>query len=103
MKTRLACVITALLISRRRGISTALSMYLALMLCYGLAVSFNDGWNEQVVKRGWTTHNPPSERTGPEHAMAYGKDGSETIAPTMRVMPRHVPEAINSELWGGTG
>jgi hypothetical protein len=56
----LMLVITALLVSRRRGISTALSLYLALMLCYGLAVSFNDGWNEQVVKRGWTSHNPPS-------------------------------------------
>ena len=56
----LMLVITALLISRRRGIPTALSLYLALMLCYGLAVSFNDGWNEQVVKRGWTSHNPPS-------------------------------------------
>ena len=56
----LMLVVTALLISRRRGIPTALSLYLALMLCYGLAVSFNDGWNEQVVKRGWTSHNPPS-------------------------------------------
>ena len=34
--------------------------YLALLLCYGVMVSANDGWNEQLVKRGWTSHNIPS-------------------------------------------
>jgi hypothetical protein len=37
-----------------------LAGYLALMLCYGVMVSANDGWNEQLVKRGWTSRNLPS-------------------------------------------
>lgn len=34
--------------------------YLALLLGYGVMVSANDGWNEQIVKRGWTSHGLPS-------------------------------------------
>ena len=34
--------------------------YLALLLAYGVMVSANDGWNEQIVKRGWTSHGLPS-------------------------------------------
>ena len=34
--------------------------YLALLLAYGVMVSANDGWNEQIVKRGWTSHDLPS-------------------------------------------
>jgi hypothetical protein len=34
--------------------------YLALLLGYGVMVSANDGWNEQLVKRGWTSHGLPS-------------------------------------------
>jgi len=34
--------------------------YLALLLCYGVMVSANDGWNEQIVKRGWTSRGLPS-------------------------------------------
>jgi hypothetical protein len=56
----LMLVITALLLSRRRYLPTALSLYLALMLCYGIAVAFNDGFNEQFVKRGWIHSQPPS-------------------------------------------
>jgi hypothetical protein len=37
-----------------------LSGYLALLLGYGVMVSANDGWNEQIVKRGWTSHGLPS-------------------------------------------
>jgi hypothetical protein len=37
-----------------------LAGYLALLLCYGVMVSANDGWNEQLVKRGWTSHDLPS-------------------------------------------
>jgi len=37
-----------------------LAGYLALLLCYGVMVSANDGWNEQLVKRGWTSHGLPS-------------------------------------------
>jgi hypothetical protein len=50
--------VAALLLSRAlpalgRG-RRPLSLYLALMLCYGVAVAAQDGWNEQVVKRGLT-------------------------------------------------
>jgi hypothetical protein len=55
----LMLAVTALLLSTRR-VPALLSLYLALMFCYGVAVSFNDGWNEQVVKRGWTSHSLPS-------------------------------------------
>ncbi len=34
--------------------------YLALLLGYGVMVSANDGWNEQIVKRGWTSDGLPS-------------------------------------------
>jgi hypothetical protein len=37
-----------------------LGFYLALLLGYGVMVSANDGWNEQLVKRGWTSHGLPS-------------------------------------------
>jgi hypothetical protein len=37
-----------------------LAGYLALLLGYGVMVSANDGWNEQIVKRGWTSHGLPS-------------------------------------------
>jgi hypothetical protein len=55
----LMLVVAALLLSARR-VPAVLSLYLALMFCYGLAIAVNDGWNEQVVKRGWTSHNIPS-------------------------------------------
>ena len=28
------------------------------MLCYGVMVTAQDGWHEQVVKRGWTDDRP---------------------------------------------
>ena len=34
--------------------------YLALMLAYGMGNLVNDDWLEQVVKRGWTSHEVPS-------------------------------------------
>jgi len=37
-----------------------LDAYLALMLAYGVGNLANDDWLEQVVKRGWTTHEIPS-------------------------------------------
>jgi hypothetical protein len=43
--------------TRLRGV---LSGYLALLLCYGVMVSAQDGWNEQLIKRGWTSHDLPS-------------------------------------------
>lgn len=36
-----------------------LAGYLALLLGYGVMVAANDGWNEQVVKRGWTSFGLP--------------------------------------------
>lgn len=59
-------VVTALLLRpvlarmRPTRLRPILSGYLALLLCYGVMVSANDGWNEQVVKRGWTSRNLPS-------------------------------------------
>jgi hypothetical protein len=40
-----------------RGI---LGGYLALVLAYGVMVAANDGWHEQIVKRGWTGRMLPS-------------------------------------------
>jgi hypothetical protein len=36
-----------------------LDAYLALMLAYGIGNLVNDDWLEQVVKRGWTSHEVP--------------------------------------------
>ena len=40
-----------------------LDAYLALMLAYGVGNLVNDDWLEQVVKRGWTSHEMPSVLT----------------------------------------
>jgi hypothetical protein len=42
--------------TRLRGV---LGFYLALMLAYGTLVALNDGWNEQLVKRGWVDTGTP--------------------------------------------
>jgi hypothetical protein len=39
---------------------TALGLYVALMLAYGLANALQDGWNEQLVKRGTVDSKLPS-------------------------------------------
>jgi hypothetical protein len=44
--------VAALLLSRVPA-GRALRAYLSLMLAYGLANAFQDGWNEQLWKRGW--------------------------------------------------
>ena len=41
----------------RRG---ALSVYLALLLVYGLANALQDFWTEQIVKRGWADAGLPT-------------------------------------------
>lgn len=51
--------ITALVLSLRR-MPVILSLYLALMLCYGVMIWAADGWNEQFVKRGWTDTQIPN-------------------------------------------
>ncbi|HEX5469506.1 MAG TPA: hypothetical protein VFW80_10720 [Gaiellaceae bacterium] len=43
----------------RRG-ATALALYLSLMLAYGLSLALQDGWNEQLVKRGTIDARVPS-------------------------------------------
>jgi hypothetical protein len=62
----LLLAMTALLLSRALtrvkagGLRTVFSLYLALMLCYGVANIANDFWLEQVVKRGWTNWRIPN-------------------------------------------
>jgi hypothetical protein len=62
----LLLVVAALILSRalpgirgrrRRNLEAA---YLALMFCYGVGNIANDGWLEQIVKRGWTAWQIPS-------------------------------------------
>jgi hypothetical protein len=58
--------VTALLLSRhletirRPLLRTATSIYLALMLVYGLTNEVEDLWTEQVVKRDWTSWQIPN-------------------------------------------
>ncbi|HZC75278.1 MAG TPA: hypothetical protein VE220_04820 [Gaiellaceae bacterium] len=51
--------LTALALSRLPR-PRALDAYLALMLAYGVGNLVNDDWLEQVVKRGWASHEMPS-------------------------------------------
>lgn len=48
---------SAFLLSR---VPNRVQAYLALMLAFGMANMLNDGWLEQVVERGWTSHTVPS-------------------------------------------
>jgi hypothetical protein len=50
-------VLPAMRPTRLRGV---LGAYLALILAYGTMVALNDGWNEQLVKRGWTGVKMPN-------------------------------------------
>jgi hypothetical protein len=45
---------------RHRRLAVATSLYVSLMLAYGVANAVQDAWGEQVVKRGWTTAAIPS-------------------------------------------
>jgi hypothetical protein len=49
--------LAALLLSR---IPNRVPLYLSLLLAFGVANMLNDGWLEQVVERGWTSHTVPS-------------------------------------------
>jgi hypothetical protein len=70
-------VLSALLLSRLLGEvrarrpRSALTAYLALMLCYGVANIANDFWIEQVVKRGWATWQIPNVLE-PKASVAWG-------------------------------
>ena len=58
--------ITAVVLMRTLGQTaatarrSALAAYLSLLFVYGLAVALADGWNEQIVKRGWAARTIPS-------------------------------------------
>jgi hypothetical protein len=52
--------LTALALSRLASRGRALAAYLALMLAYGLANAVEDGWNEQLWKRGTLDTKLPS-------------------------------------------
>ena len=58
-------VVTALLLRpvlsqmRPTRLRPVLGGYLALLVGYGAMVAANDGWNEQIVKRGWTSRGVP--------------------------------------------
>jgi hypothetical protein len=62
-------VVTALLLRpvlrqmRPTRLRPVLGGYLALLVGYGMMVAANDGWNEQIVKRGWTLRGLPSVLT----------------------------------------
>ncbi len=45
---------------RATRLRAVLGAYLALVLGYGVMVAANDSWNEQLVKRGWTSHGLPN-------------------------------------------
>lgn len=49
--------LAALLLSR---VESSISLYLSLMLAFGVANMANDGWLEQVVERGWSSRQVPS-------------------------------------------
>jgi hypothetical protein len=57
--------LTAILLSRLIGsmrtplLRSAFAAYLALMLMYGIANAAQDGWLEQIVKRGWSDVHLP--------------------------------------------
>jgi hypothetical protein len=53
----LLLALSALVLSR---VPNRIQAFLALMLVYGMANMLNDGWLEQVVERGWTSHQVPS-------------------------------------------
>jgi hypothetical protein len=53
----LLLVVTAVLLSR---LPNRVSLFLALMLAYGLANIANDAWLEQIAERGWTSRTIPS-------------------------------------------
>ena len=62
----LLLVLSALLLSRAldgirgRRLRSAVTAYLALMLCYGIGNMANDFWTEQIFKRGWTSWQIPN-------------------------------------------
>jgi hypothetical protein len=62
----LLILISALVLRRVIGLlqpfwlDRALSAYVAFMLAYGIANFIQDGWYEQIVKRGWSSYDIPN-------------------------------------------
>jgi hypothetical protein len=73
----LLLVVTALLLSRElprmspTRLRTALAVYLSVMIPYAVANMANDGWNEQIVERGWTDWEIP-DMLRPSLTWAWG-------------------------------
>ncbi|HEX6789039.1 MAG TPA: hypothetical protein VF091_07340 [Gaiellaceae bacterium] len=73
----LILVLSALLLSRAvdsirgRALRSAVTAYLALMLCYGIGNMANDFWTEQIFKRGWTSWQIPNVLE-PRATIAWG-------------------------------
>jgi hypothetical protein len=96
--------ITALLLSRCLGLlpagigRTLYSLYVSLMLTYGVMVALQDGWNEQLIKRGVVSWDVPSVLT-PELSVGW----AIVIAAAVLI---HVvwfgPELVRSSAFGGT-
>ena len=55
---------------RRRALGRVTAVLLSLMLVYGLAEIANDGWLEQIVKRGWTDWEIP-DMTRPSVSLGW--------------------------------
>ena len=56
LRERAHFVVTALLLSR---LPNRISLFLALMMAYGLGNIANDVWLEQIAERGWTSWTIP--------------------------------------------
>jgi hypothetical protein len=56
---------------RSHRLRVASGAYLALMAAYGVANIANDGWVEQVVKRGWASWEIP-DVLRPSLSIAWG-------------------------------
>ena len=56
---------------RPSKLASALGFYLSLQLVYGLGNALQDGWLEQVVKRGWTSVEVPTVLE-PRPTVAWG-------------------------------
>ncbi|MFN2468283.1 MAG: hypothetical protein ABR521_09185 [Gaiellaceae bacterium] len=62
-----------------RRVRMATGLYVSLMFVYGVANAFQDGWLEQVWKRGWTEWRVPSVLV-PEATAAWGVIAVATLA-----------------------
>jgi hypothetical protein len=82
-------VVTALLLSRLRP-APLLAAYLALMTSYGLAQIANDGWLEQVVKRGWSD-DPLPDMLEPTLSVGWLAIVLAAVALTLRRSQRRYP------------